>query len=73
MTTAVAPGTSFGSERLIAWYGVRPASVSGTDVTGSRPSSGTRWRGLSTIMYSAIAPGAPSPGGKMPSRAARRQ
>lgn len=25
MTTAVAPGTSFGRERLIAWYGVRPA------------------------------------------------
>lgn len=73
MTTAVLPGTSFGRERLMAWYGVRPASVSGTARTGSRPPSGTRWRRLSTIMYSAMAPGAPSPGGLMPSSAARRQ
>lgn len=42
MTTAVAPGVSFGSERLIAWYGVRPASVSETVLTGSRSPMGVR-------------------------------
>ncbi len=42
MTTAVAPGRSFGSERLIAWYGVRPASVSETVLTGSRSPIGVR-------------------------------
>ena len=62
MTTAYEPPRSFGSERLIAWYGVRPASVSGTVLTGSRSPIGTRWRGESTIMNSANAPGAPRPG-----------
>ena len=62
MTTAVEPGTSFGSDGLIAWYGVSPASVSGTFRTGSRSPSGTRCRQLGTSMYSAIAPGAPRPG-----------
>ena len=73
MTTAVVPAPSFGSEFLIAWYGVSPASVSDTFCTGSSPSSGTRCRSLSTIMYSAIDPGAPSPGGWMCSAAAFRQ
>lgn len=73
MTTAVLPGTSAGSARLIAWYGVSPASVSGTAATGSSPSSGTRWRGSSTSRYSAIEPGLPSPGGWMPRASARRQ
>ena len=34
ITTAVVPGTSSASERLIAWYGVSPASVSGAAATG---------------------------------------
>ncbi|GAA2940272.1 hypothetical protein GCM10020227_03780 [Streptomyces flavovirens] len=42
MTTAVAPGTSLGRERLMAWYGVRPASVSETVLTGSRSPIGVR-------------------------------
>ena len=59
MTTAVDPGVSFGIAPLIAWYGVSPASVSGTVRTGSRSPSGTRCRASSTIMNSAIAPGEP--------------
>lgn len=73
MTTAVDPAPSFGSARLTAWYGVSPASVSETFCTGSRSPRGTRCRGLSTIMYSAIDPGLPSPGGWMPSSTARVQ
>ena len=34
ITTAVEPGTSSGSDRLIAWYGVSAASVSGAASTG---------------------------------------
>jgi hypothetical protein len=73
MTTAYVPAPSFGREVLMAWYGVRPASVSDTFSTGSRSPSGTRWRGSSTIMYSAMEPGAPSPGGWIPSAAAFSQ
>ena len=43
------------SERLTAWYGVSPASVSGAASTGSRSPSGTRCRALGTSMW------APSP------------
>lgn len=38
--------------------------------TGSRPPSGSRWRASSISMYSAMAPGAPRPGEKIPRRAA---
>ena len=48
MATAVDPGTSFGSERRMAWYGVRPASVSGAAATGSRSPSGTTRRAAGT-------------------------
>ena len=73
MTTATLPGSSLDMERLIAWYGVSPASVSGTVFTGSRSPIGTTCRSESTSRYSASAPGRPSPGGMMPRRAARGQ
>ena len=73
MTTAVEPGMSLGSDGLIAWYGVSPASVSATFLTGSRSPSGTRLRALRTIMYSAIEPGEPRPGGMIPIAAAFSQ
>ena len=43
----------------MAWYGVRAASVSEAARIGSRSSMGTKWRGVSTTMYSAIAPCVP--------------
>src|SRR4051794_2100741 len=64
ITTAVLPAGSASRLDTIAWYGVSPASVSETLSTGSRSPSGTRCRTSSTIMYSASAPGAPSPGGR---------
>src|SRR5690606_28172564 len=45
LTTATDPGTSLGRDALIAWYGVRPASVSDACFTGSRPCRGPRGRG----------------------------
>src|SRR4051812_41058472 len=73
ITTAVLPAGSASRLETIAWYGVSPASVSETVATGSRFPSGTRCRTSSTIRYSASAPGAPSPGGRIPSSAARGQ
>ena len=61
MATAVEPGTSLGSERRMAWYGVRPASVSGAAATGSRSPSGTTRRADGTSRYGAIPPSRPSP------------
>ena len=61
ITSAVEPGTRRSSERLTAWYGVRPASVSGAASTGSRSVSGTRWRALGTSRSGAIPPSKPSP------------
>ena len=50
----------------MAWYGVKAASVSDAARIGSRSSIGTKWRGVSTIMYSAIAPCVPRPGEIIP-------
>ena len=60
-TTAVEPGTSRGSDRFTAWYGVSAASVRGAASTGSRSPIGTRWRADGTIMNSAMPPSAPRP------------
>ena len=62
MTTACEPGVSLGSDSLTAWYGVRPASVSGAAATRSSSSgTRTRWRGSGTSMYVRHAPVQPDP------------
>ena len=60
--------TKRGGTLLIAWYGVSAASVRDAARTGSRSPIGTRWRGVSTTMNSAIAPLVPSPGEIIPFR-----
>jgi len=60
MTTAVEPGTSRGSERLTAWYGVRPASVSGAACVTSSSPIGMSWR-AGTETRGAMPPSRPSP------------
>ena len=64
MATAVEPGTSLGSDRRMAWYGVRPASVSGAAATGSRSPSGTTRRADGTRRYGAMPPSRPRPPGR---------
>ena len=55
------PGSSFGSDRRMAWYGVKPASVSGAAWVGSRSPSGTTRRADGTSISGAMPPSQPSP------------
>ena len=50
ITTATEPAPSRPSERLTAWYGVRPASVSGAASAGDRSPIGSTHRLLGTSM-----------------------
>ncbi len=54
------PPASLGSDSLMAWYGVRPASARGAAATGSASPSGTRLR-AGVTMYSAMPPSRPIP------------